>query len=83
MEILTEKDVVIALKEKSLMTEAYVIDKYIKLLYRPTTLHSPNSFVEFVLSFYNRDKSELVKRIDDVIRVNYVPAVEYIKRNIK
>ena len=83
MEILTEKDVVIALKEKSLMTEAYVIDRYIKLLYRPTTPHSANSFVEFVLSFYNRDKSELVKRIDDVIRVNYVPAVEYIKRNIK
>jgi hypothetical protein len=83
MEILTEKDVVIILKERSLMTEAYVIDKYIKLLYRPTIPHSTNSFVEFVLSLYNRNKSDLVKRIDDVISVNYVPAVEYIKRNAK
>ena len=80
---ITEKDVVIILKERSLMTEAYVIDRYIKLLYRPTIPHSPKSFVGFVLSFENRDKLDLEKRIEEVINVNYVPAVEYIKRNIK
>ena len=79
MGIITEKDVVISLKEKSLMTEAYVIDRYIDLLNKPMY----SSFIKFVLSFKDRDKSELEERIEDVIRVNYKPAINYIKQNIK
>jgi hypothetical protein len=81
--MVTEKDVVITLKEQSLMTEAYVIDRYIKLLYRSTIPHSPKSFIDFVLSFDNRDKSDLAKRVEEVINVNYRPAVIYIKQNIE
>lgn len=79
MGIITEKDVVISLKEKSLMTEAYVIDRYIDLLNKPMY----SSFIKFVLSFKDENKIELEERIEDVIRVNYRPAINYIKQNIK
>ena len=78
------QDVVRILKEQSLMTKAYVIDEYIRILARESG-NNPHfkSFVDFVLSFKDKNITELTRRIDDVIRVNYVPAVEYIKRNNK
>ena len=76
------QDVVKILKEQSLMTKAYVIDEYIRILARELgNKCQAKSFVDFVLSFKDKNITELTRRIDDVIRVNYVPAVEYIKRN--
>lgn len=78
MGTITEKDVVIILKEQSLMTKAYVIDRYINLLNKPKS-HTNKSFISFILSFKDRNIGELVKRINDVIDVNYMPAVNCIE----
>ena len=66
------------------MTKTYVIDEYIRILARESgnNFHF-KSFVDFILSFKDKNITELTRRIDDVITVNYVPAVEYIKRNNK
>lgn len=78
------QDVVRILKEQSLMTKAYVIDEYIRILARELGNNcQTKSFVDFILSFKDKNITELKRRIDDVIRINYVPAVEYIKRNNK
>ena len=78
------QDVVRILKEQSLMTKAYVIDEYIRILARKSGNNcQTKSFVDFILSFKDKNITELTRRIDDVITVNYVPAVEYIKRNNK
>ena len=78
------QDVVKILKEQSLMTKAYVIDEYIRILARELGSNcQTKSFVDFILSFKDKNITELTRRIDDVISVNYVPAVEYIKRNNK